>query len=105
MPEDKTVSPVLLKQSTHTGVMRGRDVRASLDKRNLDPILVGIIADIAEINHTNMKAIAELATMFDQMLDHMQGVLEVASNMKDRTDQMARAMGEATEDVDENSVN
>lgn len=94
----KEVTPVLLKQSTHTGVMRGRDVLISLKDRNLDPILVRTLADIAEINHTNVKAIAELANMQDQLVNMMQGMTDIAANMKDRTDKMARAMGDYAEE-------
>ncbi len=90
----KDVVPILTKKSTHTGVMRGRDVHARLNGKGLDPVLVGVIADIAEVNHVNVKAVTELAGMVDTCADLLQKFSDVASNMKDRTDQMARAMGE-----------
>jgi hypothetical protein len=96
----KDVIPILDKASTHTGVMRARDVRATLDKRNLDPILISTIANIAEINHTNCIAVAELATNLDKMLDLIQNFSNIAANMKERTDQMKRALGEAAEGED-----
>jgi CMP-2-keto-3-deoxyoctulosonic acid synthetase len=100
----KEVTPILTKKSTHTGVMRGRDVTYKLGGV-IDPIVVKCIADIAEINHTNCQAIAELATMQDQMLNIIQKFADVAENMKNRTDQLMRSTGETMEGDDESSVN
>jgi hypothetical protein len=101
---DKSVTPILTKASTHTGVMRGRDVRHKLGGV-IDPIVQDVIAEIAEINHTNCKAIAELATMQEQLITLVQQFADIAQNMKDRTDQLVRATGETAEGEDESSVN
>lgn len=82
---------ILPSGSGGTKVMRGRDVQARLMGRNMDPVVVDILVQQAEINHTNTLAVAELATMFDQMVNTMQGFGEVAENMKNRTDQFVRA--------------
>lgn len=97
MNDKKSVAPVLLSQREDTGIMRGRDVREKL-KTHLHPTAIEVIATVAEINHTNCKAIAELATMFEQMVNAMQGVLEVAENMKGRTDKLL-SMQESLEGV------
>jgi methyl-accepting chemotaxis protein len=98
--------PIIIPGGTteHTGVMRGRDVREQL--ANTLPIkAVNVIAQIAEINHTNVKAIAELATMQEQIVSLVQQFADVAQNMKDRSEQMMRATeqlkqsGEGNEDA------
>ena len=95
--KEKQVAPVLLSSKEGTGIMRGRDVVSKLVGK-IDPEVVGVIAKIAEINHINMKAIAELATNMDRVVDMIRGFSDIAGNMKERTDQMARAMGEGMED-------
>jgi hypothetical protein len=84
--------------------MRGRDVDFKL-RGKIDPVVVAVIAQIAEINHTNMKAIAELAQMQDKTIDLVQQFSNVAENMKQRTDQMLRATQQQQDaaDGDENS--
>jgi hypothetical protein len=82
---------ILSEGSGGTKVMRGRDVQAALMGRNMDPVAVNILVQLAEINHTNTLAIAELATMFNSMVDTMQSFGEIAENMKTRTDQFVRA--------------
>lgn len=104
--EKKPKAVPILEGTTGTNLMRGRDVVVTLGGRNLDPMLVDTLAKIAEINHFNMKAIAELANNLDQVIDLVQKFSDIAGNMKERTDQMARAMGEAVEgDEGAGSVN
>jgi len=88
--------PVFLKGSDATGVMRGRDVRVKLQDR-VDPVLLEVLVQLAEINHGNVLHLASLASMLDQMTSIMQQFTDVAGNLKERTDQMARAMGEEVE--------
>lgn len=95
----KEVKPTFLG-SSGTNVLRGRDVRQRLMSENLSPNVKEILERIAEINHVNMKAIAELSTMFDQLVNLVQSFGDVAENMKNRTDQMARAMGEGAQKDD-----
>lgn len=105
--KEKTVAPALLKQSTHTGVMRGRDVRVMVQGK-VDPAVQTVLEHLAEINHGNMLHIASLAQMFDQMTDIIQQFSDVANNMKTRTDQMARAMRDEVDGeraTDESAVN
>ncbi len=84
-----------------TNMMRGRDVRQRL-KDKLDNDVIHVIATVAEINHTNSLAIAELAQMQAKFVDIVQQFTDVAENMKQRTDQMARAMGDvASEAIEE----
>lgn len=90
---------ILPEGTTGTHVMKGADVRYKLHGK-LDPAVIEVIAQIAEINHTNMKAIAELATMQDQMLNVIQQFADVAHNMKERTDQMVRATQQLNEPMD-----
>jgi len=85
--------PVFLKGSDATGVMRGRDVRVKLADR-VDPVVLEVLVQLAEINHGNVLHLASLASMVDQMTSIMQQFTDVAGNLKERTDQMARAMGE-----------
>jgi hypothetical protein len=93
---------IISEGSMGTNLMRGRDVRDKLMSRNIDPVAREIIAQLAEINHTNMKAIAELATMQTQMVDIIQGFSDVAQNMKDRSEQMLRATNQMKEAADGN---
>ncbi len=86
---------------TGTNVMRGRDVDFKL-RGKVEREVLDVLVSLAEINHTNMKAIAELATMQDQIINLVQKFADVAGNMKDRTDQMARAMQQASEGADGN---
>ena len=92
MKKDKgdRVTPILDKQITGTNVMRGRDIRARLDGRNIDPILIDTIARLAEINHVNMTAIAELSTMLDQTINVIQQFADISQNMKDKMQQLER---------------
>ena len=88
--------PVFLKSGDATGVMRGRDVQLKLQGR-VDAVLLGVLVQLAEINHGNVLHIASLASMVDQMTDIIQSFTDVAGNLKERTDQMARAMGDELE--------
>jgi len=88
--------PVFLKSTDATGVMRGRDVRAKLQDR-VDPVVLAVLCQLAEINHGNVVHLASLASMVDQMTDIIQQFTDVAGNLKERTDQMARAMGDEVE--------
>lgn len=88
--------PVFLKSGDATGVMRGRDVEVKL-RGKVDPVLLGVLVQLAEINHGNVLHIASLASMVDQMTDIIQSFTDVAGNLKERTDQMARAMGDELE--------
>lgn len=101
----KEAMPKLLGKTEGTNVMRGRDVRLLLQGVDAHPKVKEVLERIAEINHINMTAIAELATNMDALVNIVQKFADVASNMKDRTDQMARAMTEGLEDHDEPSVN
>lgn len=100
MKKSKEVKPVFLGTGGDN-VMRGRDVRQMLIGKNVEPTVQTILERIAEINHINMKAIAELASMQEQTVNLLQNFSDVAGNMKERTDQMARAMGEGSEEPDE----
>jgi hypothetical protein len=86
----KEVTPVLIRKREDTGVMRGRDVRRKL-QHNTDPNLLSVLETLAEINHTNTLAVAELATMFNQMVDTMQGFANIAENMKNKAEQLERS--------------
>lgn len=102
----KQVKPQLLKQSEHTGVLRGRDVRARLLTRNIDPVLRDILEQVAEINHTNVLAIAELANNFDKAVDIIQSFTDVAENLKNRSEQLMRGtQSEVEGDEGAGSVN
>jgi len=92
----KQVAPVFLKSRDATGVMRGRDVRTKLEGK-VDPEVLAVMCQLAEINHGNVLHLASLAQMVDTMTDIMQSFTDVAGNLKERTDQMARAMGDELE--------
>ena len=92
----KDVSSTLIATRDATGVMRGRDVRVKLGGK-CDPVLLNVLCQLAEINHGNVLHLASLASMVDQMTNIMQQFTDVAGNLKERTDQMARAMGDELE--------
>lgn len=103
----KPEAPAILRgPNLGTNLIKGRDVRFLLQNRNLDPSLVEVIAKIAEVNHTNSLAIAELATLLDQQVNIMQGFADVAGNMKETIAQFKRgADGVASEEPDDQAVN
>jgi predicted transcriptional regulator len=81
-------------------VLRGRDVEHELRGVDLDSRTKSILIQLAERTHQNKKAIAELALMFDKMIDNMQGFADIAHNMKERTDRFVKDQ-EVGERVDE----
>lgn len=83
-----------------SATFRGRDVEMKLKHVELHPALKEVLMRIAEQSHVNMRGLAELAAMFDQLTGLINNVLSVADNMKTRTDQMARAMGDAPPEPD-----
>ena len=94
----KRVSPTLIASRDATGVMRGRDVRIKLAGK-VDPVVLDVMCQLAEINHGNVLHLASMAQMLDQMTDIMQSFTDVAHNMKERSDQMARALQDEVEGV------
>jgi hypothetical protein len=67
----------------------------------LDPPVLAVLEQLAEINHGNVLHIASMAQMLDKMTDIIQGFTDVAANMKERTDQMARSMADEVEPKNE----
>lgn len=92
----KQVAPTILGSRDATGVMRGRDVRVKLAGK-VDPVVLDVLCTLAEINHGNVLHLASMASMVDQMTNIMQQFTDIAGNMKERTDQMARAMNAEVE--------
>ena len=90
------VFPHHLGSRDATGVMRARDVKVMLAGK-VDPAVSAVIEQLAEINHGNVLHLASMASMLDKMTDIIQSFTEVAANMKDRTDQMARSMADEVE--------
>lgn len=89
--------PIIIPEgTTGTKIMRGRDVQFLLQGK-VDPITLDVLVKLAEINHTNTLAIAELANMQTQMIDIIQNFADIAGNMKDRSDQLLRATNQAKE--------
>jgi hypothetical protein len=81
---------------THTGTrdsggqMRARDVEFRLKGVELHPALKMVLCDLAEQEFVNMKALAELATMMDQIINIVQGFSNVAENMKGTIDKFEK---------------
>lgn len=84
-------SPLIKAEgTTGTKILRGRDVEFLLQGK-VDPIVKDILVQLAEIQHTNTLAVAELATHQDQIINIVQQFADVAQNMKDRTEQLVRS--------------
>jgi hypothetical protein len=100
-------APAILRgASGGTNLLKGRDVRFALQDRNLDPHLVEVIAKIAEVNHTNTLAIAEIATHLDKVIDITQNFSDIAGNMKDAFEQLKRGVeGEVEGEVSSKPTN
>lgn len=98
---EKSVAAIISGTRDETGVMRGRDVREKLSAK-ADPAVVAVIATLAEINHGNVLHLASMASMLDQMTDMLQSFTDIAVNMKERTDQFARAMQSEVEGASTN---
>lgn len=79
---------VLIKPggTTDGSVMRARDVEFALKGADIDPRVKHVLCTLAEINHVNTKGLAELAQMFDKMVDTMMSMSTVAENMRTMTD-------------------
>lgn len=97
----------ILKGGTRDGsVLRARDVEFELRGADVSPEVRSILYRLAEINHVNTKAVAELATMFDQMIDTMSGITTVAENMKIATERLnKRGQADVDHDVTTESHN
>lgn len=93
MADDKSFA--IIKGGTTDGsVMRARDVEFELRGVDIDPRVASILYRLAEINHINTKAVAELASMLDQMVETMIGITTIAENMKSATEQMKRTQAD-----------
>jgi hypothetical protein len=105
MPKDKkllsSAVPILTGTRDNTGIMRGRDVRALLGNK-VDPDVRKVLEMLAEQTHTN---VINLATTQDQMLNIIQKFADIAGNMKERTDQMSRAMQDELEGASSDAPN
>lgn len=85
-------SPVIISNtgSGDADNLRARDVDFMLKGVDVHPTIKRVLCAVAERNHQTMKAVAELAVMFDKMIDNMQQFSEVAQNMKQMTDRYLR---------------
>jgi hypothetical protein len=70
--------------------IRARDVAFELKDKNVDPAVVKLLMQQAEISHVHDKAIADMASMFDMMLDTLTNMVNVQGNMKDEVDRFRR---------------
>lgn len=96
-----TSSGVLIKDggiSVDSGPLRARDVAFLLQSVDLHPTVKQLLAKLAENQHYQNSQLVQLANMFDQMIDVMNGMTQVAENMKDTTDKMKRKLGEVDSD-------
>ena len=82
------------------GMYRARDVEFELKGVDVHPSIKNCLCKMAEQSHVNMRGLAELASMFDQLTKLVDGMMTVAQNMKDRSEQMRRAMEDIPEDVE-----
>lgn len=74
--------------------MRAREIRELLD-RNADPKVLRVLESLAEQQGVLREQIMTLAEQQDQMLSILNGVVQVAHNMKSVTD---RIQGKDPED-------
>lgn len=74
--------------------MRAREIRELLD-RNADPKVLRVLESLAEQQGVLREQIMTLAQQQDQMLTILNGVVQVAHNMKSVTD---RIQGKDPED-------
>ncbi|HSW91766.1 MAG TPA: hypothetical protein VLG09_03920 [Candidatus Saccharimonadales bacterium] len=104
--KDIAAPAILRGASGGTNLIKGRDVRFALDGRSLDPHLVELLAKIAEVNHTNCLAIAELANHVDQIINIVQNFSDIAGNMKAAIEQTKRGVeGEVEGEVTDKPTN
>lgn len=92
---------VLIKAggTTDGSVMRGRDVEFELKDVDLDPRVKSVLYRLAEINHVNMKAIAEIAMLTEKFTDIVINMTTVADNMKTAIGQMKRQEADVDGDI------
>lgn len=102
--KEKSAAAIVKSVRDDTGVLRARDVRERLHNKT-DPAVLTVLCQLAEVNHGNVLHLASLAQMLDQAIDMLQSFTDVAANMKNRTDAMARAMGEEVEGAPTDATN
>jgi hypothetical protein len=85
--------------------VRARDVVFQLQKSNLDPKLIKVLADVAEQSYQAIKQNIELATQMVHLVDNYQNVINIAGHMKEHVDKMNTFFGEADVDPEQEKGN
>lgn len=86
MPADEKGVIIRPGGTSDGATMRARDVEFELRGVDVDPRIKSVMVKLAEINHVNTKAIAELAVLLDKMIDTMNEFGTIAQNMRGLTD-------------------
>lgn len=80
-------------------VLKGRDVEFELRGVDIHPTIKSLLIRLAEINYVNVKAIAEMGTMIEQMSDIIVQFIQVADNMKTEAEALKKMHGGGVADV------
>jgi len=79
------------KAGTKDGlILRGRDVAFELAGVDLDPKVKALMTQVAEIQFEHSKAIADMATMFEQMMTLLTTVTNAQGNMATEVERFRR---------------
>jgi hypothetical protein len=70
--------------------LRGRDVAFELKEANVDPKVVTLLINMAEILHVHSKAVADMATMFEQMMGLLEQVTTAQGNISQEVERFRR---------------
>lgn len=101
----QTRGGVLIKDGglgVDSGPLKARDVEFMLKGVDIHPTVKGLLCKLAETQHYNNSQLVQLAQMFDQMINTMNGIVRIAENMKGRTDELKKMMEGPT---DESPIN
>jgi predicted chitinase len=79
--------------------IRARDVYFTLKGADVHPSVVQMLAQLAESNHINTKAIAEIAVHLGQMTNIISGFTTVAENLKNAAEQLTRRQANVDDDI------
>lgn len=79
--------------------LRGRDVEFQLKSVELHPLLKKVLYELAERQFAQYKAMAELATMFDQMIDGMNNLAEAGDMMRTQLQKFQKSHTDDKESV------
>lgn len=79
--------------------MKTKDIRDYIRNMGHERGTVHVLEMLSEENHALRKQLTELAQMFNQMVDTMTGITEVAGAMRDQVDRFRKREQQAHDEL------